>query len=180
MGHCRPRGDGSRWNNTTVRARMVAPSEVAYSLVNAVSVLPPLRKSPSILRCRTTAELARPPKQQLAGRWHRGSGLVGSPAPEAQRGPRKPPDLAASDVVQGGELSRPPGYQGCQLVRLSVRPGPPTRLLGMPVRSDPGRLSPASAGRSCCRHAALKIKKGLTAFDDQAPDLHLLGSGGGI
>jgi hypothetical protein len=49
--------------------------------------------------------------------------------------------------------------QGCQLVRPSVQPGPPTRLLGKPMRADPGRSSPASAARSCCRHAALKIKK---------------------
>jgi hypothetical protein len=31
--------------------------------------------------------------------------------------------------------------------------------VGMSVSSDPGRSSPASAARSCCRHAALKIKK---------------------
>ena len=31
--------------------------------------------------------------------------------------------------------------------------------LGMPMRSDPGRSSPASTAQSCCRHAALKIKK---------------------
>jgi hypothetical protein len=52
-----------------------------------------------------------------------------------------------------------PNGQDCQLVRPSVEPGPPTRLLGMPVRADPGWSSPASAARSCCRHAAMKIKK---------------------
>jgi len=54
--------------------------------------------------------------------------------------------LAALGVVHGGEPSRPPRAHGCELV-------PPiwsastaaTRHLGMPVRSDPGRSSPASA-----------------------------------
>jgi hypothetical protein len=62
-------------------------------------------------------------------------------------------------VVHGGEPSRPPGTQGCQLVQPSVQPEPPTRHLGMPVGSDPGRSLSASAARSCCHHAALKIKK---------------------
>ena len=54
--------------------------------------------------------------------------------------------LAALGVVHGGEPSRPPRAHGCELV-------PPiwsastaaTRHQGMPVRSDPGRSSPASA-----------------------------------
>jgi len=86
-------------------------------------------------------------------------------------------------VVHGGEPSQPPGVEGqrlrvgpAHLVSLNRRDTPPGNACQ--VRSGP--VVTGQCGLILLPPRCLEDQKGLTASDDQASDLHLLSSGGGI
>jgi hypothetical protein len=104
-----------------------------------------------------------------------------SPAPMAQRGPRKPPDLAALGAVHGGEPSRPP--EG----RQSLPVGPahlfnPNRrhATGNADEVRSGAVITGQCGPILLPPRCLEDQEGLTASGDQASDLDFLVAGAGF